>query len=40
MAARTKSYVTRKYKTTYRARSWPAYEAGLGKRAAVTVWFD
>ncbi len=26
MAARTKSYVTPKYKTRYRVNNWPAYE--------------
>ncbi len=40
MAARTKSYVTPKYKTKYKVRSWPAYEASLRKRGDVTVWFD
>ena len=40
MAARTKSYVTPKYKTKYRVKNWPAYEAGLRKRGDVTVWFD
>jgi hypothetical protein len=40
MAARTKSYVTPKYKTTYRVKNWPAYEAGLRNRGDVTVWFD
>ena len=40
MAARTKSYVTPKYKTKYKVRNWPAYEASLRKRGDVTVWFD
>jgi hypothetical protein len=40
MAARTKSYVTPKYKTKHRVKNWPAYEAGLRKRGDVMVWFD
>jgi hypothetical protein len=40
MAARTKSYVTPKYKTKYRVNNWPAYKAGLRKRGDMTVWFD
>jgi len=40
MAARTKSKVTPKYKTKYRVRNWPEYEAALRKRGDVTVWFD
>ena len=40
MAARTKSYVIPKYKTKYKVRNWPAYEASLRKRGDVTVWFD
>ena len=40
MAARTKSKVTRKYKTQYRVMNWPAYEAALRKRGDVTLWFD
>ncbi len=40
MAARTKSKVTPKYKTKYRVRNWPAYEAALRKRGDVTAWFD
>ena len=40
MAARTKSYLTPKFKTKYKVRNWPAYEAALRKRGDVTVWFD
>jgi hypothetical protein len=40
MAARTKSKVTPKYKTKYRVKNWPAYEAALRKRGDVTLWFD
>ena len=40
MATRTKSYVTPKYKTKYKVRNWPAYEASLRKRGDVTVWFQ
>ncbi len=40
MAARTKSKVTPKYKTKYRVKNWPAYEASLRKRGDITVWFD
>ncbi len=40
MAARTKSYVTPKFKTKYKVRSWPVYEAALRRRGDVTVWFD
>ena len=40
MAARTKSKVTRKYKTKYRVMNGPAYEAALRKRGDVTLWFD
>ena len=40
MAARTKSKVTLKYKTKYRVKNWPAYEAALRKRGDITVWFD
>ena len=40
MAARTKSKVTPKYKTKYRVKNWPAYEAALRKRGDITVWFD
>ena len=40
MAARTKSKVTPKYKTKYRVKNWPAYEAALRKRGDVTFWFD
>ena len=40
MASRTKSYVTPKHKTKFRVNNWPAYEAGLGKRGDMTVWFD
>ena len=40
MAARTKSKVTPKYKTKYKVKNWPGYEASLRKRGDVTVWFD
>lgn len=40
MAARTKSKVTPKYKTKYRVKNWPIYEAALRKRGDITVWFD
>ena len=40
MAARTKSRVTRKFKTKYRVTNWPANEAARRKRGDVTVWFD
>ncbi len=40
MAARTKSKVTAKYKTKYRVKNWPAYEASLKKRGDITFWFD
>jgi hypothetical protein len=40
MAARKKSKVTPKYKTKYRVKNWPAYEAALKKRGDITVWFD
>lgn len=40
MAARTKSKVTPKYKTNYRVKNWPSYEASLRKRGDITVWFD
>jgi hypothetical protein len=40
MAARTKSRITPKYKTKYRVKNWPAYEAALRNRGDVTVWFD
>jgi hypothetical protein len=40
MAARTKSKVTLKFKTRYRVKNWPAYEAALRKRGDITVWFD
>ncbi len=40
MAARTNSKVTPKYKTKYRVKNWPAYEAALRKRGDVTLWFD
>jgi hypothetical protein len=40
MATRTKSKVTPKYKTKYRVKNWPAYEAALRKRGDVTLWFD
>lgn len=40
MAARTKSKVTPKYKTKYRVKNWPTYEAALRKRGDITFWFD
>ena len=40
MAARTKSRVTPKYKTNYRVKNWPTYEAALRKRGEITFWFD
>ena len=40
MAARTKSRVTPKYKTTYRVKNWAEYEASLRQRGDITVWFD
>ena len=40
MAARTKSKVTPKYKTKYRARNWAVYEESLRRRGDITVWFD
>ena len=40
MSARTKSYVTPKFKTKYKVWNWPAYEAALRKRGDVTIWFD
>ena len=40
MAAHTKSKVNVKYKTKYRVKNWPAYEAALRKRGDITVWFD
>ena len=40
MAARTKSKVTPKYKTKYRVKNWPAYEAALRKKGDITLWFD
>ncbi len=40
MAARTKSKITPKFKTRYRVRNWPAYEAALKKRGDITLWFD
>lgn len=40
MAARTKSKVTPKFKTKYRVKNWPAYEAALRKRGDITIWFD
>jgi hypothetical protein len=39
MAARTKSKVSPKYKTKYRVKNWPTYEAALRKRGDVTLWF-
>lgn len=40
MAARTKSKVRPKYKTRYRVKNWPIYEAAHRKRGDITVWFD
>ena len=40
VAARTKGKVTPKYKTKYRVKNWPAYEAALRKCGDVTLWFD
>ena len=42
MAARTrsKSKITPKYKTKYRVKNWPAYEAALRRRGDITFWFD
>jgi hypothetical protein len=40
MAARTKSKVTREYKTKYRVRNRAAYEESLRRRGDITVWFD
>jgi hypothetical protein len=40
MSARTKSYVTPKFKTKYKVWNWPAYEAAPRKRGDVTIWFD
>ncbi len=40
MAARTKSEVTLKYKTKYRVKNWPTYEAALRNRGDITLWFD
>jgi hypothetical protein len=40
MTARTKSKITPKYKTKYKVKNWPAYEAALKKRGDITVWFD
>ena len=40
MAARTKSKVTPKYKTQYRVKNWPTYEAALRNRGDITLWFD
>ena len=40
MAVRTKSKLTPKYKTQYRVKNWPAYEAALKKRGDATFWFD
>ena len=40
MAARTKSYVTPKFKTKYKVKNWPAYDAALRARGDVTFWFD
>ena len=37
---RTKSKVTPKYKTKYRVKNWPTYEAALRKRGDITFWFD
>ncbi|MFT5433617.1 MAG: hypothetical protein ACI9OJ_004323 [Myxococcota bacterium] len=40
MAARAKSKVTPKFKTKYKVKNWPTYEAALRKRGDITVWFD
>jgi hypothetical protein len=40
MAARTKSKIMPKYKTKYRVKNWPAYEAALRKCGDITFWFD
>jgi hypothetical protein len=40
MAVRAKSNVTPKFKTKYKLKNWPAYEAALRKRGDVTVWFN
>jgi hypothetical protein len=40
MAAKTKSKVTPKYKTKYRVKNWPTYEAALRNRGDITLWFD
>ena len=40
MAARTKGKVTPNYKTKYRVKNWPTYEAALRKRGDITFWFD
>jgi len=40
MAARTTSNGSAKYKTTYRVKNWPTYEASLRERGDITVWFD
>lgn len=40
MTARTKSKVTLKNKTRYKVKNRPSYEAALGKRGDITIWFD
>jgi hypothetical protein len=40
MTARTKSRITPKFKTKYKVKNWPTYEAALRKRGDITVWFD
>ena len=40
MAARTRSKITPKYRTKYRVKNWPAYEAALRRRGDITFWFD
>jgi hypothetical protein len=37
MAARTKSKVTPKYKTKYRVKNWPTYEAALRRRGRARI---
>ena len=40
MAARTKTKVSPKYKTKYRVKNWPTYDAALKSRGDITIWFD
>ena len=40
LTARKASKVSPKYKTKYRVRDWPAYEASPPNQGDVTVWFD